>query len=88
VIELAKDLGLRVHLDNDNESVGKKIRSAEMMKIPYTIVIGEKEIASGQVVPRVRADMEVQTPHQPHGVEEFLKTVANEAKGRVNKTSL
>ena len=88
VIEQAKDLGLRVHLDNDNESVGKKIRSSELMKVPYTIVIGEKEIASGQVVPRVRADMEVQTPHQSHGVEEFLKTVANEAKGRVSKTSL
>ena len=41
----AKKLGLRVSVDNDNESVGKKIRNAEVMKIPYTIVIGEKEIS-------------------------------------------
>lgn len=88
VLEQAKELGLRVHLDNDNESVGKKIRNAEVWKVPYTVVIGEKEIASGEVVPRVRSDMEVEKPHQAHKVEDFLKTVANEAKGRVSKTSL
>ncbi|MBP9821178.1 threonine--tRNA ligase, partial [Candidatus Saccharibacteria bacterium] len=38
----AKDLGLRVSADNSNESVGKKIRAAELMKIPYTVVIGEQ----------------------------------------------
>lgn len=88
ILEQAQELGLRATVDNDNESVGKKIRSAEMMKIPYTVVIGEKEIASGQVVPRVRSDMEVKTPHQAHDITNFLKTVANEAKGRVSKTSL
>jgi threonyl-tRNA synthetase len=88
VLNLAKALGLRVNADNDNESVGKKIRNAELMKVPYTIVIGEKEIESGQVVPRVRADLEVQKPHESHAVENFLKTVANEAKSRVSKTSL
>jgi threonyl-tRNA synthetase len=88
VLEQAKQLGLRVTLDNDNESVGKKIRGAEVMKVPYAIVIGEKEIESGQVVPRVRSDMEVQKPHQAHDIDAFLKTVAHETKGRVNKTSL
>ena len=84
----AKDLNLRLHVDNANESVGKKIRNAEMMKVPYTVVVGEKEIETGKVVPRVRSDMEVSTEHNEIGIEEFLKTVANEAKGRVNKTSL
>ena len=84
----AKELGLRVGVDNSNESVGKKIRSAEIWKVPYTLVLGEKEIASGEVVPRVRSDMEVEAPHQPRSVEEFLKTVTHEAKGRVSKTSL
>lgn len=88
IAEQARELGLRVHLDNDNESVGKKIRSAEVTKVPYTIVIGEKEIASGNVVPRVRSDMEVKAPHEAHAIENFLKTVANEAKTRVSKTSL
>lgn len=88
VLAQAKELGLRVVLDNDNESVGKKIRNAEIMKVPYAIVIGEKEIESGKVVPRVRSDMEVKKPHEAHGLEQFLKTVAHEAKGRVTKTSL
>jgi threonyl-tRNA synthetase len=86
--EQAKQLGLRIHLDSDNESVGKKIRNAELMKIPYTVVIGQKEVDSGELVPRIRKDMEVNGHHEPHTVEEFLKTVAHEAKSRVNKTSL
>lgn len=88
VLAKAKELGLRTNLDNDNESVGKKIRNAELMKIPYTIVIGEKEIESGKVVPRVRSDMEVGKSHGSHDIEDFLKTVQNEVKSRVLKTSL
>ena len=88
ILDEAKRLGLRVSADNSNESVGKKIRNAETMKIPYTLVIGEKEIKSGKVTPRVRNDIEVQKTHKAHKVEDFLKTVANEAKSRVSKTSL
>ena len=88
VTDQAKELGLRVTVDNSNESVGKKIRAAEVMKVPYTLVLGQKEIESGQVIARVRKDMEVQESHDPISVESFLKTVANEAKGRVSKTSL
>ncbi len=88
VLEQAKKLSLRLMVDNSNESVGKKIRSAEMAKVPYTIVLGEKEIASNQVIPRVRSDMEVNTPHNELGIPEFLQTVANEAKSRITKTSL
>ena len=81
-------LGLRIVVDNDNESVGKKIRNAELMKVPYTVVIGQKEIETGELVPRIRKDIEVSEQHDTHTFEEFLKTVANEAKTRVNKTSL
>ena len=88
ILAKAKELGVRAEVDNSNESVGKKIRNAEVMKVPYTVVIGEKEIASGKVVPRVRKDMEVQSPHQQHKMDDFLQTIANEAKSRVTKTSL
>ncbi|HSX45508.1 MAG TPA: threonine--tRNA ligase [Candidatus Saccharimonadia bacterium] len=84
----AKELGLRLNVDNSNESVGKKIRAAEVAKVPYTIVVGEKEIASGEVVPRIRSDMTVMEIPMTLGLEEFLKTVHNEAKSRVLKTSL
>jgi len=38
-----KDSVIRVELDSSNESLGKKIRNAKMEKIPYLIVIGDKE---------------------------------------------
>ncbi len=88
MLEQAKKLGLRVRADNTNESVGKKIRAAELMKIPYVIVIGEKEIASHEVIPRIRKDMAVHEEDKPVGIEQFLKTVSNEAKTRVHKTSM
>jgi threonyl-tRNA synthetase len=87
IVEQGRKLGLRVTHDDANESVGKKIRAAEVMKVPYTVVIGEKEIAGGEVTPRIRSDLEVQPPC-PLAVENFLQTVANEAKSRVNKSSL
>lgn len=84
-----KKLGLRIRVDNDNESVGKKIRNAELAKIPYVLVIGEKEIESGELSPRIRRDMVVndQNP-QSHKVEDFLATVSHEVISRVSRTSL
>lgn len=86
-VDQAKKLGLRVGVDNDNESVGKKIRAAEVAKVPYMLVIGQKEIESGEVTPRVRGDMEVQPPAAMK-IENFLQSVANEARSRVGRSSL
>ncbi|HEX5797582.1 MAG TPA: threonine--tRNA ligase [Candidatus Saccharimonadales bacterium] len=88
IVEKAKELDVRIGLGNDNESVGKKIRSSEVWKVPYTVVVGEKEIQSGEVTPRIRNDLEVQKSHSPYKIEDFLKTVANEARSRASKTSL
>lgn len=88
IYQKARELGLRISIDNDNESVGKKIRQVEVWKVPYTIVIGEKEIHSGQVSPRIRQDLVVIPAHPELAIEDFLKTVANETKSRVNKTSI
>jgi threonyl-tRNA synthetase len=88
VAQQAKKLGLRLTVDNSNESVGKKIRAAELGRVPYTVVVGEKEISSREVVPRIRKDMVVQAGDRPIGIDEFLGTVANEAKSRIHKTSL
>ncbi len=86
--EKARALGLRVRVDNDNESVGKKIRSAEVWKVPYSVVVGEKEIETGMVTPRIRGDIKVSTEPRVITVDEFLQTVANEARARVTKSSL
>ncbi|MBP9813422.1 threonine--tRNA ligase [Candidatus Saccharibacteria bacterium] len=87
LVDKAKELGLRVTADNSNESVGKKIRLSEKMKVPYTIVIGEQELETGATTPRVRSDMTVQQ-ESPIKLENFLKTVANEAKTRTTHTTI
>jgi len=88
IVRQAQDLDLRITVDNDNESVGKKIRNAEVWKVPYTLVIGEKEMETGEVTPRIRKDMAVTEQTQSRTLDEFLKTVAHEVKSRVSKTSL
>lgn len=42
----------RVQLDDSNESLGKRIRAAEVFKVPYTLVVGEREAESGEVAVR------------------------------------
>jgi len=46
--------GVRVGVDTSVESVGKKIRAAGLAKVPYTLVIGDKERESGKLSPRLR----------------------------------
>ncbi len=78
---------LRVVVDNENDSVGKKIRNAEKAKIPYMLVVGAKEIETGEITPRIRGDLQVQEPGT-YPYENFFKSVRNEAKSRVSKSSL
>lgn len=84
----AKELGLRIGVDNGNESVGKKIRSAEMMKIPYVIVIGEKEVSGGEITPRIRADLATETEARGYVAQDLLEKITAEAQGRVPKSTL
>ena len=49
-----KEAGVRVVVDNRNEKIGYKIREAQMEKVPYMLVVGEKEAAEGLVAVRRR----------------------------------
>lgn len=51
--------GIRTEMDDANESVGKKIRNATTQKVPYILVVGEKEEASGLVAVRSRDNGEL-----------------------------
>jgi threonyl-tRNA synthetase len=55
VSERLRGQGLRVELDDSNEKLGAKIRNAQLQKIPYMLVVGEKEAASGAVAVRKRS---------------------------------
>ena len=49
ITEKMKEAGLRVELDDRNERIGYKIREAKMSKVPYVIVVGDKERTEGTV---------------------------------------
>ncbi len=48
--------GIRAELDGRNEKIGYRIREAQMQKIPYMLVVGEKEAAAGKVAVRTRKE--------------------------------
>ena len=54
-----KKLGIRVEVDESNEKIGYKIRKAQMEKVPYMAIIGDKEVESGMLSIRDRAKGDV-----------------------------
>ena len=62
-----------------NETVGKKIREAEMQKIPYMLVIGDKEVAAGTVAVRTLADRDIKAEK----LDKFVSRIVAEISERV-----
>ena len=71
--------GLRVETDESNEKLGAKIRGAQMQKVPYMLVVGEKEAASGGVAVRKRSGEQ-----STMSIEDFVA----EARGLIAARSL
>lgn len=67
--------GIRVELVSQNETVGKKIRAAELQKIPYMLVVGDKEVASKSVAVRTLHDKKIQTVKFDKFLKEILKEI-------------
>lgn len=59
VYEKLFDAGLRVELDERSEKIGYKIREAQLQKIPYMLVVGDKEAESGTVSVRLRGEGDI-----------------------------
>ena len=59
-----RDAGVRAELDDRGESIGRKIRDAELRKVPYMLVVGEREASEGTVSVRRRGAGEA---HGPEG---------------------
>ena len=55
LVELLENLGFRAEGDYRNEKIGYKIREAQMQKVPYMLVIGDKEAESGDLSVRTRS---------------------------------
>ncbi len=69
-----EDAGMRVSVDSRNEKIGYKIRAAQLEKIPYMLVIGEKEMNEGTVAVRSRKTGDIGT--MP--VDEFIAFAKNQ----------
>src|SRR3989440_4916596 len=73
-----QESGLRVELDESSEKLGAKIRDAQLMKIPYTLVIGDKEVEGKGVSPRKHGEgKEADLGFQP--LDAFAAKLASEA---------
>ncbi len=73
-----QEAGIRADLDGASESLGKRIRNAKQEKIPYVLVVGDKEIESNAVSVESRD----RGPEGALGVSEFAQKVAEEIRAR------
>jgi threonyl-tRNA synthetase len=73
-----REAGLRVEVDERSESIGKKIREAEVLKVPYMLVVGDQEQEAGAVA--VRRHREGDQGAEP--VAEFAQRLADEIAER------
>ncbi|MFZ5390932.1 MAG: threonine--tRNA ligase, partial [Patescibacteria group bacterium] len=69
---------IRTEIDEANETVGNKIRKATQEKIPYSLVIGDKEIDSGQLAVRIRGQKDLLMINQI----DFINRLQQEIKNR------
>ncbi len=72
--EKMKSVGIRVCVDDRSEKIGYKIREAQMEKVPYMLVVGEKEMEAGQVAVRRRDKGDIGAIN----ADEFIATVVND----------
>ena len=78
VKQLLKNADIRSEVDDRNEKIGKKIRDTELEKVPYMLVIGEKEMNENKVAVRKQGvgDLGVQS------VDDFITVIAEEVKNK------
>jgi threonyl-tRNA synthetase len=77
VAKTLQDQGLRVHLDLRNEKITYKIREHSMQKLPYLIVIGDKEMAAGAVAVRARGGQDLGAMPLESFIERITSDIAN-----------
>jgi threonyl-tRNA synthetase len=74
----AEAAGLRVHVDETKETVGKKIRAAQLMKTPYVVVVGDRDLEAGTFTVRDRSGQE----HPGVAFDRIVSRLVEEASGR------
>ncbi|NEZ47724.1 threonine--tRNA ligase [Clostridium niameyense] len=75
-----KENNIRVEIDTRNEKIGYKIREAQLQKVPYMLVIGDKEMESGKVSVRSRKDGDLGSMD----LQEFISRIEKECVEKTN----
>ena len=83
VLDKLKKNNIRVELDERNEKVGYKIRDWEMKKIPYMLIIGEKEVSSGKISVRQHKKGDLGS----FELEKFINNIKEEIKTKFHLTN-
>jgi threonyl-tRNA synthetase len=78
ILQKLKKADIRVEIDDRNEKIGKKIRDTEVMKVPYMLVVGEKEMNEGKVSIRKHGKGDLGAK----GLDEFLNEIKTEVEER------
>lgn len=78
ITEALKNHGLRASLDEQNESLGKRIREAKTKKVPYIIVVGEKEMSSGKLTIEKRTGEKMENI----AIDAFIAIVETDIKNK------
>jgi len=76
-----KSEGIRVKVDARSETVNLKIRQAQLEKIPYMLVVGDKEVAAATVSVRLRSGEQLSAQSLDNFKETIKTVIANKAKG-------
>lgn len=79
ILNLLNNSDIRGFVDDRNEKIGKKIRDTELMKIPYMLIIGEKEVAENKVSVRKQGDGDLGS----YSPEEFASMINKEIEERL-----
>ena len=78
--EKLKEAGIRAELNDHNETIGKKIRDAEVKKIPYIAIVGAKEAETEVIAIRQRGQGDIGQLN----VEEFIERIKREVENKLN----
>jgi threonyl-tRNA synthetase len=78
VLELLNNYDIRGLVDDRNEKIGKKIRDTELQKVPYMIIVGEKEEAENKISVRKQAEGDLGS----FTIEEFTRIINKEIENR------
>jgi len=70
-----KDVNIRIEIDNSDETLGKKIRNAKLEKVPYYLVVGEKEANSKTVTIESRDGENLPPDGKEQTIDEFIKFI-------------